>query len=183
MSNFAPGQAITDTFFEYNATLGLVQADFTLTLFKNGAISLLPVTLLEVANGFYSVSFTPDSVGLWTLDVVLTLDDTARYQMAYTVNEPFSSQASVDSLQSSVNDLQSSVDSIDLELDDVITGILDEPVSAHLIAGTLGDYINRIKKYACNRVVLAGTVYSVKEDDKIAEFEAGTVTAIERTPD
>lgn len=48
--------------------------------------------------------------------------------------------------------------------------------------GTAGDYLNRVKKYAANRVVITGTAYSVKEDDGTTEFEGGTLTPTERAP-
>lgn len=61
--------------------------------------------------------------------------------------------------------------------------LLDEDVQNHLTPGSVGDYINHTKKYTCNKVVLSGTTYAVKEDDQTTDFETGTSTATERSPD
>lgn len=175
MSNFQPNIVISDAFFEHNGTTGLVLADFTVTVFKDGVVEATAVSLTEQSNGFYQVSFTPDSVGLWSLDIVLDADDSVRYQMTYAVANAFASQASI-------YDLSDDVDDLSLSLSGIADTIFDEPASSHLIAGSIGDYINRIKKYACNRVVISGLNYSVKEDDNSTEFEAGSVSAVERAP-
>ena len=49
--------------------------------------------------------------------------------------------------------------------------------------GTAGDYINRIKKYVANRLVVSGGAYSIKEDDGTTEFEGGTISSTERAPE
>ena len=151
---YKPNEEIFDTFVEEDLETGLSSTDFEIVLLKDGSVSSISVDLQEItgANGFYRVEFTPDDFGLWSIDVVRT-GKTTRYQQSYLVTS-------------------------------VADDLLDESVSTHLTPGTVGDYLNRVKKYATNKVDLdpqAGT-YSVKEDDGVTEFEAGTATPTERTP-
>jgi len=46
---------------------GLVNVDFTKYLSLNGAVSAVPVTVTEVANGMYYATFTPAALGSWHL--------------------------------------------------------------------------------------------------------------------
>lgn len=67
----------------------------------------------------------------------------------------------------------------------VIKPELDQAVASHLTAGTLGDYINRIKKYCRNWVHIdpATDRYAVYEDNKTDIFEEGDITTTDRKPD
>jgi hypothetical protein len=145
-------QIIKDTFLDVDLEGGLTIADFTITLFKDGEVSNIPVLLTEIATvtGFYSISFTPDEEGIFSIDVVKNSNTRVRHQQTYHVHKD----------------------------------ILDESVLDHLSPGTLGDYLNRVKKYTSNRVVLdpETDTYSVKEDDGVTEFESGTSTKTERGP-
>jgi hypothetical protein len=51
------------------AVTGLVNGDFTKLLSKDGANSVIAVTVTEIASGRYTVTFTPDSAGFWYLDI------------------------------------------------------------------------------------------------------------------
>ena len=51
------------------AVTGLVNGDFTKYLFLDGAASATPVTVTEIANGHYKATFTPGSVGHWSLTI------------------------------------------------------------------------------------------------------------------
>lgn len=82
---FEPNELLTDTFRHYLGTTGLTNASFTKALYKDGAASGVAVTVTEIAGGFYSASFTPDSAGLWTLDVYETADTAAHYQGDFPV--------------------------------------------------------------------------------------------------
>lgn len=46
---------------------GLVNGDFTKLLSKDGANSGVAVTVTEIANGRYSVTFTPNATGVWAV--------------------------------------------------------------------------------------------------------------------
>lgn len=73
----------------YQGTAGLVNADFTKNLYKNGAVSAIAVTVTAIASGFYYASFTPDSEGYWDLDIVRTSDTSFRHQKNYKVDDKF----------------------------------------------------------------------------------------------
>ena len=61
--------------------------------------------------------------------------------------------------------------------------ILDTAVSGHTTAGTVGDYLNRTKKYVANKAAISGTTYTIYEDDGTTPFQTGTiVTQSQRTP-
>jgi hypothetical protein len=152
---FKPNQLIADVFVQEDLETGLLQTDFQITLIKNGTLSIIPVTLTAIAGpaGFYKVEFTPDSVGVWSLDIV-RIGKKTRYQQTYKVlllsNE-----------------------------------ILDEVVADHLIPGSVGDYINKTKKYTANGLILDPLTesYVVKEDDGVTNFETGKANPVERIPD
>jgi hypothetical protein len=61
----------TITVFDQTGTevTGLVNADFTKVLHKNGAVSAVAVTVAEIGAGEYKVTFTPDAVGQWRLRI------------------------------------------------------------------------------------------------------------------
>lgn len=154
---FVVSETITDVLAEIDLTTGLLPASFTISLFHNGTNSLLPVTVEEVAGkpGFYSVQFTPDQEGLWSIDVIVTSKPTVRYQSAYRVKN--------------------------LE-EEIADTILERPVDSFNTPGTVADYLNKTKKYTANRVLISGSVYTVKDDDGLTDFETGTITPSERTP-
>ncbi len=61
--------------------------------------------------------------------------------------------------------------------------ILDTAISGHTTAGTVGDYLNRTKKYVANKAAISGTTYTIYEDDGTTPFQTGTiVTQSQRTP-
>lgn len=51
------------------AVTSLVTANFTLLLQKDGADDATSVSIVEVGSGRYEATFTPGSVGKWTLNV------------------------------------------------------------------------------------------------------------------
>lgn len=161
MSLYTPGQQINEVFHEYASTTGLVEADFTIRLYKNGATSVIAVTITEIANGDYHVAFTPDSSADWSLDIVRSSDDGARYGGSFPVRAALAVPTA----------------------NQIASAVWDTLVSAHLIVGSFGAYLNRIKKYTTNRLTQTGNVYSIKEDDAVTEFESGSTTETERAPD
>lgn len=69
------GQPVSIPFFVYDVdgvtpVTGLPNTAFAKTLIANGAVSAQPVVVNEIGSGFYTVNFTPDSVGLWDVTVV-----------------------------------------------------------------------------------------------------------------
>lgn len=86
MTKFAVGESITDMFRHHDGQTGLVDGDFTKSLYKDGTSSSDTVTVTEVGSGFYKVSFTPSTYGLFNLDVVETADDSVRFQGEYEVS-------------------------------------------------------------------------------------------------
>jgi len=153
---FKPNELISDIFVEENLVTGLTAPDFDVTLLHDGVLSVIPVTITELAGkpGFYRIEFTPDDTGRWSIDIIRTGNNKVRYQSAYQVQV-------------------------------ISAEILDEIVANHLSPGTVGDYLNRAKKYTANRVVLDPVLntYTVKEDDGVTDFESGTSTPTERTPE
>ncbi len=75
MSEFRPGQVVTA--FAWNAE-GLGSANWTTCLLKNGVTSTQPVTIAEVAAGFYRITFESDSSdgAVWQLGCVPTVGAT-----------------------------------------------------------------------------------------------------------
>jgi len=63
--SYQPNESITDAF--YHGTTGKVDGDFTKRLYLNGVADAATVTVTEIANGYYSVAFTPDAEGVWAL--------------------------------------------------------------------------------------------------------------------
>lgn len=76
---------IKETFYEVNGTTGLVDADFTKSLFKDGVSVSNAITISEVRDGFYLVKFTPDAIASWDIDIVWDDDPSVRYQRNYNV--------------------------------------------------------------------------------------------------
>ena len=166
-----PGQIINETFHEYGNATGLVQADFDVNLYKNGIVSLIPVTITEIGGGHYHVSFTPDSIGDWSIDITRVSDDSARYGGSFPVRDAVASQASLNALAASIPTLTQ-----------IASSVWDALSTSHLLPGSFGAYLNRVKKYTTNRLTQTGNVYSVKEDNGVDEFESGITTENERTP-
>lgn len=105
------GVAARGDFVVYDANddpvTGLVNADFDKLLMKNGANSAVVATVAEVGSGRYTVTFTPNAVGIWTLlvqnatynprgwietfnvttDGVLTLADGDTYQAKVSLTD------------------------------------------------------------------------------------------------
>lgn len=73
MSFFASGEAVTlelDVFDSSGAAVtGLTDGAFTKLLSRNGVTSAVTVTVAEVGSGRYSVAFTPNATGQWTVTV------------------------------------------------------------------------------------------------------------------
>jgi hypothetical protein len=171
MSDYVPNQIVHEVFHEYGNAVGLVQSDFVVHLYKDGVTSIIAVTITEIGLGEYHVSFTPDSIGIWSLDITRVTDDGARYGGSFAVREPVASQSSVDALALAMPTVV-----------EIASGVWDALVTTHLLPGSFGSYINRVRKYTTNRLTQTGTTYSVKEDNGVDEFESGITTENERTP-
>jgi hypothetical protein len=152
MSNYYTNEEIIDTFEEVRFQTGLIQANFIITLVHNGIISSVPVTLTEVGFGIYSIAFEPDAQGTWSLSIRVSNYAKARYHKSYSVKDEVSKQL----LEADVNDFIS--------------------------PGNMADYINRVKKYTSNRVLISSGQYEVKEDDGVTTFEEGIINTAERSP-
>lgn len=150
--NYYINETIIDSFEEVRFQTGLLQSDFTVTLIHDGVISVEPVTVSEIGLGLYSISFVPNISGTWSLSIRVTNYPEARYHKSYTVKESVSNQ------------------------------VWEVDINTLINPGNVADYINRVKKYATNRIVITGNSYSVKEDDGVTEFESGFVTTTERVP-
>lgn len=155
---FPVNAAVVDSF--YLPTTGITNANFSKLLFKDNAPSGDAITVTESGSspGVYHVAFTPTQAGNYTYLVWETAKPKVRWTENYQVGDAIPSA------------------------EQVADAVLDEAVAGHVSAGTLGDYINRIKKYVANRLVITGTAYSVKEDNGSTEFQSGTITTGERAP-
>jgi hypothetical protein len=181
MSDHPINVPITEVFYEYNGRTGLVESDFIAVLFFGGNISTSPTGITEIGNGYYRVSFVPDAVGTWCIDVVAVDTDAARYQGTFIVSEAVSGD--IESIADAVGAIQTSINNLnDISQTEVVNGVLNAPVESHVASGTVGNYLNKIKKYTTNRVDMAAGVYQVKEDDGVTEFEHGTITPTSRRP-
>jgi len=55
----------------YTKVTGLGPGDFAPTLWDNGTVSAATVSVVELGGGEYQVSFTPDALGHWILDLAV----------------------------------------------------------------------------------------------------------------
>jgi len=76
-------------FHHYESTSGLVDADFTVSLFVDGAQSADAVTVAESADvtGCYVATFTPSVEGLYFADIYETADGSVHYQQDLQVSD------------------------------------------------------------------------------------------------
>ncbi len=69
------GQVVIDQFPVYQTdgyTLRTGETTFVSTLFLDGVASVVPATVVEIGTtGMYRVSFTPEAVGFWRVDVLI----------------------------------------------------------------------------------------------------------------
>lgn len=96
------GSAVLDQFpaFEndgYSKRSGLSAGDFSSIVFLNGAIVILPVTISEIGiSGEYCVSFTPSTVGLYELQVLIDFNKQiwhAQYQSVVELTHDLANEA------------------------------------------------------------------------------------------
>lgn len=78
---------VYDTFDQ--PVTGLVNGDFTKYLSKDGATSAVAVTVTEIANGRYSVTFTPNAVGVWSCVVLHATHNPRGWQEEFDVLNDF----------------------------------------------------------------------------------------------
>lgn len=67
MSLFIIGQEISDVY--YYGTTGIADGSFSKNLFFNGVSSGVTVTASSAGGGYYTVAFTPDAEGIWSLRI------------------------------------------------------------------------------------------------------------------
>lgn len=79
---------IVDCFEEISFNENLTQSDFSVSLIVNGNISSIPVTISHVENGIYSISFTPDEIGTYSVSVRVIGTTSARYHKSYSISVP-----------------------------------------------------------------------------------------------
>jgi len=96
------GSVVLDQFpaFEsdgYSKRSGLGAGDFVSTVFRNGVIVILPVTISEIgASGEYTSSFTPSSAGLYELQVLVNFNKQiwhAQYQAVAELTHDLANEA------------------------------------------------------------------------------------------
>lgn len=86
MTDFAPGDTIKDVF--YHPTSGLSGSDFTVSVFKDSALTTKSVSIAEQSPGLYSVSFTTDTAdATWAIDIVRNGTTVPRHQGTWTLKE------------------------------------------------------------------------------------------------
>lgn len=200
-------QAINDVI--YIGTSGLVNGDFTRNLYRNGAAASETITISEIGStGYYKVTFTPSSgtggIGEYVYWVFRTSDTENKFFEIFNVRAELldatdgaAIKAKTDQLTFTGSDVRATLDgeTVTVATNNDKTGyalsaagvdaILDEPISGHTTAGTLGDYINRIKKYVRNKLSLSAEssgTYTVYEDDGTTPHETGTFSTTTRIP-
>lgn len=50
---------------------GLTHSDFTVNVYKDGAVQSTTVNISEISNGEYSLTFNPDDLGFWLVEVLI----------------------------------------------------------------------------------------------------------------
>lgn len=146
------------------ATTGLTNGSFSKLLFHNNAAASEPVTVTESGTtpGVYHITFTPTAAGSGAGTYAYLVWETAKPNIRWT--ESFEVGTGIPLAA------------------DIADAVWDEVLAAHLAAGSAGEYANRVKKYATNKLTISGSTYSVKEDNAVDEFESGTITTNQRTP-
>ena len=142
---------------------GYVDANFTKSLYRNGAAAAETLTVSEVGtSGNYAVTFTPTAgVGDYNWVVRLTAQTSPRWIASFAVRD---SEVLIDSA------------SVDL--------IWDEPQSGHETAATVGYNLASAKYHVANKATISTTAYTVYKDDGTTVHKTGTTTASDgtRTP-
>jgi len=64
--------------------------------------------------------------------------------------------------------------------DKIRENILTRSVEGNYSTGTLGSYIEEIKKFVANRMTKSGTAWTLYKDDKTTVYKSGTTTGAER---
>lgn len=87
MSRFTPGDIVSDHFGPTSKT-GLVQSDFTIVIMKNGVVSSVVPTIIEVGSKFYFIKFQSDTEdnAVWSVDVLET-PNKSRFQQTFILNK------------------------------------------------------------------------------------------------
>lgn len=84
------GVEIVETITVYDNTgaevTGLVDANFTKVLHKDGVASAVAVTVAEISGGDYKVTFTPDAAGAWRLLIQHATHNKKGWQATYDVS-------------------------------------------------------------------------------------------------
>lgn len=169
------------------AVTGLVNGDFTKYLSKDGANDATAVTVTEIANGRYTVTFTPGSTGVWVLDVRHATHNKRGWRSVYdvTTEGPFSGTpqtgdcfarlgapvgASVSddiaSLDTQVGNIGLTTSSISLNVDDV-----RDRLPAALVGGRMDASVGAVAANALTAAALAA--------DAVAEIQSGLATSAE----
>lgn len=83
----ATGALITEVISVFDANdagvAGLLNASFTKFLYKDGVVDATAVTVTEIANGDYKVTFTPGSAGVWHLRVTHATYNKRGFEMTF----------------------------------------------------------------------------------------------------
>lgn len=109
MSDYPPGQSITEVFYEVNGTTGLDDGNFDKNLFEDGALSGDTVTISEISDGFYSASFEPSNEALYCLDIINESYTAVRYQKTFRVRNADASASALSSVASNVTTIKNRI--------------------------------------------------------------------------
>lgn len=85
MSILIVDQEIKDVY--YHGTTGIADGNFTKSLFVDGVVSAVTVTASSIGSGFYSVAFTPNAEGVWSIRIEQTASPNNPAEMEYFVND------------------------------------------------------------------------------------------------
>ncbi len=205
MSSFVPNEEIADVLIHRTHSTGLVNGDWTKRLYKNGELSAVVVTVTEIANGAYKISFTPDSEGKWTVWIYQTgYSGYADYIQGYVVRDAFATAASISALNNlSAADVNAEVGAAladydaptKAEMDAGFASIeVDVPTVEEIVAGIDSDstvLASAEAEAALARKMLTNDLdvdritgeYLVLDDDLVTTIASGVVTEYTRTKD
>ncbi|RMD50739.1 hypothetical protein D6827_03405, partial [Candidatus Parcubacteria bacterium] len=86
---YRPNHQIPVAFQEPFGTTGLLDANFTKKIFLNGTdkTGTVTVTVTSISGDYYSMSFTPDAVGTWVIQVWDSSNSTVKTRFEFDVTD------------------------------------------------------------------------------------------------
>jgi len=99
---------------------------FVKKLWKNGDPQALPVTITEIGtSGEYEINFTPDTIGFWSLEVLIDYNKQLWYGEYDVAEAP--------------------------DIDEIADAVWDEASDEHVDDDTMGELQNLIPNVICGR--------------------------------